>query len=99
MIRLSQPKLIAYTRSVRGIGIGVKHQQANSFLEKKFKKKTDYSKDETIELALETLQQAMGMDLRSEEVEVIMVSQDAKKVAQLTNEEVDEYLNNIANRD
>ena len=77
----------------------MKQQQANSFLEKKLKKRTDYNESDTIELALETLQQALGMDLKSEEVEVLVVSEKQKMVTKLTNEEVESSLNAIAERD
>lgn len=43
--------MFTYFRGLRGTGIGVKKQPANTFLEKKFKKKTDYSQQETIEVA------------------------------------------------
>ncbi len=32
------------------MGLGVKQQAANSFLEKKFKKKADYSYEETVQV-------------------------------------------------
>lgn len=63
------------------------------------KKRTDYNEADTIELALETLQQALGMDLKSEEVEVLVVSEQQKMVTKLTNEEVESSLNAIAERD
>lgn len=39
-----------YYRGMRGVGVGVKQQPANSFLEKKLKKKTDYNYEETIQV-------------------------------------------------
>lgn len=86
-------------RQINGVGIGVKQQQANSFLEKKFKKRSDFNRQETTELALETLQQALGMDIKSEEVEVIVVSEQRKQVTMLENEEIEGHLNSIAERD
>lgn len=68
-------------------------------MEKKLKKHPVYNTVETIQLALEALQQALAMDLRSEEVEVIMVNAEHKQVTKLTNEEVDGHLNAIAERD
>lgn len=39
-----------YYRGMRGVGVGVKQQPANSFLEKKLKKKTDYDYDGTVQV-------------------------------------------------
>lgn len=38
-------------RGMRGVSVGVKQQPANSFLEKKLKKKTDYNEAETIQVS------------------------------------------------
>jgi hypothetical protein len=35
---------------MRAMGLGVKQQAANSFLEKKFKKKADYGYEETVQV-------------------------------------------------
>jgi 20S proteasome alpha/beta subunit len=79
--------------------MGVKQQQVQSFLEKKLKKRTDYAAGETIELALEALQQALGVDLKAEEVDVMVVTQQRPQVTKLDNETVDAALNSIAERD
>lgn len=39
-----------YYRGMRGVGVGVKQQPANSFLEKKLKKKTDYDYEGTVQV-------------------------------------------------
>lgn len=39
-------------RGMRGVSVGVKQQPANSFLEKKLKKKTDYNEAETIQVVI-----------------------------------------------
>lgn len=39
-----------YYRGMRGCGVGVKQQPANSFLEKKLKKKTDFSYKEAVQV-------------------------------------------------
>ena len=82
------------------MGIGTKEQQVNSFMEKKFKKNIiGYTSNEAIDLALEGLQQALGMDLKSGEVEVIYVDKDNQTVKQMTNEEIEEHLTAIEERD
>jgi 20S proteasome subunit alpha 1 len=88
-----------YYRSMRGVSVGVKQQAATSFLEKKLKKKTDYTENETIELALEALQNALGSDMKASEVEVVVVSKDNPKFRKLSSDEVDASLNSIAERD
>ena len=84
---------------MRGVGIGVKGQTAASYLEKQLKKRTDYSKNETIEVALECLQHALSGDLKSTDVEVIIVSKDEPAPRKLTTDEIDTRLNAIAERD
>lgn len=36
---------------MRAMGLGVKQQAANSFLEKKFKKRSDFNYDETVQVS------------------------------------------------
>jgi len=88
-----------YFRGMRAMGLGVKQQAANSFLEKKFKKKADYSYEETVQLALECLQSALGVDLKSTEVEVAVVTKDDTNFRKLADDAVDFHLNAIAERD
>ena len=44
--------------------------QANSFLEKKFKKKEDYNHDETIQTAINCLSTILSADFKPNEIEV-----------------------------
>ncbi|VDN58617.1 unnamed protein product [Dracunculus medinensis] len=69
-----------YYRSMRGVGVGVKQQAVNTFLEKKLKKKTGFNLEENIQLALECLQTSLGVDLKSNEVEVAVVTKDNRKL-------------------
>ncbi|MFH4977175.1 hypothetical protein AB6A40_003884 [Gnathostoma spinigerum] len=88
-----------YYRGMRGVGVGVKQQPANSFLEKKLKKKTDFDFTETVELALECLQSSLGIDLKASEIEVAVVTKDNRKFRKLPANEIDNHLNAIAERD
>lgn len=88
-----------YYRSMRAVSVGVKQQAAISALEKKLKKKTDYNEQETIQLALEVLQSALGNDMKSSEVELVVVSKSNPKFRKLSSEDVDTHLNAIAERD
>jgi len=88
-----------YFCSFRGCSIGPKQQQANSFLEKKIKKKQDYTYDETVQLAIQCLQTCLAVDLRSVELEVAVVTKDNPKFRRVSDEEVDRHLTTIAERD
>jgi len=77
----------------------VKQQAVNSFLEKKLKKKTDFSYDESVQLALEALQSSLGNDLKSHEVEVVTINKTETGIKRLTAEEIEHHLNTIAERD
>lgn len=68
-------------------------------MDKKLGKKLQLNPDETVQLALEALQQALAVDLRSEEVEVLMVTKAAQEVTKLSNAVVDAHLTAIAERD
>jgi len=88
-----------YYKGIKGIGVGVKQQAVNSFLEKKLKKKTDFTYDESVQLALESLQTALGNDLKSHEVEVVTINKREAGIKRLTADEIEHHLNTIAERD
>merc|ERR1712180_218518 len=44
-----------YYSAFKACSVGAKQTEANSFLEKKYKKKSDFSRDETIQLAINCL--------------------------------------------
>jgi len=54
---------------------------------------------ETVELALECLQSALGVDLKSDEVEVATISNDNTDFRTLDADAIDLRLNAIAERD
>jgi len=88
-----------YYKGIKGIGVGVKQQAVNSFLEKKLKKKTDFTYDESVQLALEALQTSLGNDLKSHEVEVVTINKKEAGIKRLTADEIEHHLNTIAERD
>ncbi|KAK6040361.1 peptidase, T1 family [Cooperia oncophora] len=63
-----------YYRGMKAVSVGVKQVTASSFLEKKIKKKADLNHDETIQLAIEALQSSLGIETRSKDLEVVVVS-------------------------
>jgi len=92
-----------YFCSFRATSVGVKQQQANTFLEKKIRKQADHTKDEVIELAIQCLQTALAIDMKAEELEVGIVTKDAdgtvQPFRQLSDKEIERHLNAIAERD
>uniref|UniRef100_A0A0K0DCT1 Proteasome subunit alpha type-6 n=1 Tax=Angiostrongylus cantonensis TaxID=6313 RepID=A0A0K0DCT1_ANGCA len=97
-----------YYRGMKAVSVGVKQVTASSFLEKKIKKKSDLNHDEAIQLAIEALQSSLGIETRSKDLEVVVVSKMdtsfksvffALVLLKLTNDQVDHHLNAIANRD
>jgi len=87
-----------YTGLVAG-SIGTKQQSAVSVLEKKLKKKPDLTGDKTIQLALQCLQTSLAIDIKSAEVEVAVVSSEKRFFTRLTDEEVEQHLNVIAQQE
>ncbi|KAL3101382.1 hypothetical protein niasHT_021500 [Heterodera trifolii] len=86
--------------SVRGYGIGVKQQQINGFLEKKLKSKDrKFGDTEVIQLALEALQTGLGIDLKADEVEVIVATKTDPKGVKVSDKSIEEHLTAIAERD
>jgi len=88
-----------YFCSFRACSVGPKQQQANSYLEKKVKKRQDFSFDETVELAIQCLQTCLGVDLRSGDVEVAVVRKDNKIFTRMPEEEVEKHLTTISEKD
>ncbi|CAP36632.1 Protein CBG19367 [Caenorhabditis briggsae] len=86
-----------YFRGMRGVAMGVKQGPATVCLEKKIKKRAQWDSTHPAELAIEALQTSLGIDVRANDVEVVVV--DKTSVRTLNNEEVEQYLTLIATRD
>lgn len=54
----------------------MKQTEAISYLEKKFKKKENYSHDETVQLAITTLSHILTADFKPADLEIGVVSKD-----------------------
>ena len=78
---------------------GVKEQDASNYLEKKIKHKSSLSVKETLQLAITTLQESAGADLRPADVEVAIVTSADPAFRVLSEKEVDEVLSSIGERD
>lgn len=78
---------------------GVKEQEAQNFLEKKYKGNPKFGTEEAIQLAITALQTVLSVDFKPNELEVGVVSKANPKFTLLSVEEIDRYLTQIAERD
>jgi len=88
-----------YYSAFKACSVGAKQTEANSFLEKKLKKKEDYNHDETIQVAINCLSTILSADFKPSEIEVAVVSKDNAKFKILTEAEIDQHLTAIAEKD
>lgn len=84
-----------YYCGYRGCSVGVKSVECSNYLEKKLKKKQNYNKTETVELAIRALSQTLGIDFKPSELQVGEV--DKSGVFKILSEsEIEEHLNAIS---
>ena len=92
-----------YFSGNRACSAGVKHVEANSFLEKEYRKKKDnaqqFSHDETVQTAITCLMTVLSADFKPSEIEVAVVSKQNPKFRTLNEKEIDYHLTAIAERD
>jgi len=75
---------------------GNKEQEAINFLEKRVDDINNYSKDETVRTAIMCLGGVLGSDFRGSEIEVATVTGTKGLFTPLTEEQIEEHLNAIA---
>jgi 20S proteasome subunit alpha 1 len=78
---------------------GFKEQEGSNALEKIVKKDLDLTNSETIQQAIMCLQDVLQMDLKSKDIEVGIVSKDKPEFTLFTEEQIDDQLTQIAERD
>jgi len=83
----------------KGCAAGAKDQEATNALEKIVKKKMALPEAETIQQAIACLQSVMGMDFKSSDIEVGIVSKSRPGFTRLTEAEIDNHLTTIAEKD
>jgi len=85
---------------VQATSAGAKDQEAENYLEKKFKGNPQYTFDEAVQTAIAALQSVLSEDFKPSEIEVGVVRDDASKAFRvLSNSEVEEHLTAISERD
>lgn len=84
----------------RATACGPKEQEATTYLEKKFKSDDLHlSQTELVRLAIDALQTVLSLDLKPADIEVGVVSKENPKFAILSEQEIDEHLTAIAEKD
>jgi len=78
---------------------GAKEQEATSFLDKKYKTSTPANLEDTVSLAIYTLQTTLSADFKPSEIEVGIVSTGNLRFTVLSETEIDRYLTLISERD
>ncbi|XP_063803967.1 proteasome subunit alpha type-6 [Pseudophryne corroboree] len=78
---------------------GVKQTEATSFLEKKVKKKFDWTFEQSIETAISCLSTVLSIDFKPSELEIGVVTLQDPKFRILTEAEIDVHLVALAERD
>uniref|UniRef100_A0A6G1SB43 Proteasome subunit alpha type n=1 Tax=Aceria tosichella TaxID=561515 RepID=A0A6G1SB43_9ACAR len=84
-----------YYCGFRGCSVGVKSAECSNYLEKKLRKRQDFNKAETIQMAIRALSQSVGADFKPSELEV-GEADESGKFRILSDTEVEEHLNTIA---
>jgi 20S proteasome subunit alpha 1 len=88
-----------YYCGFKAAAVGVKQTEATSYLEKKFKKKQDFSEEETVQLAISTLSSVLSADFKPSELEIGVVSKQNPEFKILNEEEIERHLVAIAEKD
>lgn len=87
-----------YFCGYKGTSVGVKAVEVNNFLEKKLKRKTNYDKDQTIQLAITALSSVLGVEFKPSEIEVGVVD-ERQTFDVLTEQQIEAHLTAIAEKD
>ncbi|KAJ3391533.1 Proteasome subunit alpha type-6 [Lobulomyces angularis] len=88
-----------YYVGYKATSTGQKHQEALNQLEKKLKKDPVLSTEETIELAINTLSSVLSIDFKPGDLELGIVGKDFAEFKVLNEDEIEEHLTRISERD
>ncbi|CAK1586555.1 unnamed protein product [Parnassius mnemosyne] len=88
-----------YYCSYKAVAAGSKATDANAYLEKKLKKRSELSTDEAVQLAISCLSQVLAVDFKASDIEIGLVTKDNPRFQVLTESEIDRHLTAIAEKD
>ncbi|XP_028396020.1 proteasome subunit alpha type-6-like [Dendronephthya gigantea] len=88
-----------YYSGFKACSVGVKQTEANSFFEKKMKKKPNWTQEETIQMGIRCLSSVLSIDFKPSEIEVGIVTTDEPRFRPLKESEIDSHLVAIAEKD
>eukprot|EP01125_Pyxidicula_operculata_P022240 TRINITY_DN8989_c0_g1_i1.p1 TRINITY_DN8989_c0_g1~~TRINITY_DN8989_c0_g1_i1.p1 ORF type:complete len:247 (-),score=52.29 TRINITY_DN8989_c0_g1_i1:36-776(-) len=88
-----------YFVGYKATSAGAKEEDANNWLEKKFKKNPSLDTKQTIHMALNCMGSVLSSDLKKTDIEVGIVTKDNPQFTLLSEEEIDAHLTEIAEKD
>lgn len=88
-----------YYCGFRAISVGVKQTEANSYLEKKLKKRSEFNEEEAIQLAISCLSTVLAVDFKPSEVEIGIVTKENPAFRVLSEDDVEMHLTAISEKE
>lgn len=88
-----------YYCGFRAVAVGSKQTEANSYLEKKLKKKSDLNDNEVIQLAISCLSTVLAVDFKTSEIEIGVVTNTDPTFRILNEDEIEVHLTAISEKD
>jgi len=83
----------------KAVSVGTKEQEAMTQLEKHYKKNEgEWSERETVETAIQTLQQVISTDFKASDIEIAVATKGNPRFRRMTEAEVEQYLNELADK-